>query len=309
MDHVLAFERASDTAVAHIHTALRCVQSAIELDPSSAEETAVWGIVNHYLGEQERALERLEEATRLAPADAESHRRLADLYLVSGQSDDALLAAEAAFALDPFNVASYTVAGRVRDYRGQFGDDGQTEQMNEFQSAAQYYDGGARFAADRSIYLSEHNADVLVSLQQHDRAIEILTDRVARARNSYIDYYRLGRTLQSAGKPIPRWQEVFRRSRELLAERLGAEPGNGVLWSWQALVHTRLGEAKEAAQATERATTLAPDNLEVLYNTARLYTIQRGKGESAGISQEGHRQTSCPGAGSRHGLLQSPAGP
>lgn len=273
---ILSYERDRNGPVTELHAALRCVQAAVGVDPSSAEALRVWALVSHYSGEHAKALARMEEAVRLAPSDAETQRRLAILLVVAGRPDDALKAAETARALDPFNEESFTVAGLVRNYRGQFAAQDQAGAGTEFSAARENFDAGMRLARDRSLYAVTYGTDVAVYLQQHDRAAELLTDRVARVRDSAIDFYRLGRVLQSGGKPVQQWQEMLRRAGALLQSQ--ADP---LAQATLALVHTRLGEFKEAAETSARALAAAPEDVDVLYATARMYALQRGSESQA----------------------------
>ncbi len=274
--HILAIEREGDSSGAHLAAARKCVQEAIGLDPESPEALRVWGIVDHYAGEHGAAIERMEEAANLAPADAESQRRLASMYLVAGRSEDALNAAELALALDPYSIESCTIAGTVRNYRGQFDRD-RTEQRQEFEAALQNFEDGGKLSVDRSAYASVYASDILVYLQRSDNAVQILTDRVANARDSFEDYYRLGRVLQSAGRPVQEWQDAFRRAGELLRMRLRQNADDGFALSYLALVNTRLGEFKDAAQASSRAVSASAVDVRALYNVARMYSLQRDK--------------------------------
>jgi tetratricopeptide (TPR) repeat protein len=274
--YVLSYELGADTSRAPLNSALRAVQSAIAADRSSAEATRAWALVAHYTGEHDRALARLQEAVHLAPADAESQRRLALIAVAAGRPDEALKAAETACSLDPFNVDSWTTAGLVRNYRGQFAASGGYTPADEFDAAAVNFTAGTKLAADRSRYAAMYVTDIAVYRQQHDRAIELLSDRVARERQSALDYYRLGRVLQSGGRSVQEWQAAFRSAKALLSGSTDARA-----LALLALVHTRLGEFREAADMNGRARALAPDDPEVLYATARMYALQSGNSRQA----------------------------
>jgi tetratricopeptide (TPR) repeat protein len=154
------------------------------------------------------------------------------------------------------------------------------ESRAELTAALQSYDRGMKLARDRSEYGSGLLADVLVYLQQHDRAIDILTDRAARTRTSYIDQYKLARFEQSAGRSKEEWQNALVQAREFLAEQLKSHPEDAVALSYLALVQTRLGLFKDAVSANKQALAIAPRNVDVLYNTARMYTLQREKSKA-----------------------------
>ncbi|WP_315767337.1 MULTISPECIES: tetratricopeptide repeat protein [unclassified Bradyrhizobium] len=64
------------------------------------------GVIALYRGEDENALDFLEEAIRLEPADADAHANLGGLLLKSGQYPQALAAYAAALTLQPDNAAA-----------------------------------------------------------------------------------------------------------------------------------------------------------------------------------------------------------
>lgn len=64
------------------------------------------GVIALYRGEDENALDFLEEAIRLEPADADAHANLGALLLKSGQYPQALAAYAAALTLQPDNAAA-----------------------------------------------------------------------------------------------------------------------------------------------------------------------------------------------------------
>ena len=262
---VLAYASSSEDSPSLIAGASRCVERAVVLGLRSAEVFRVWGIIEEFRSEYAKAVERLEQAVRISPSDAESQRQLAAAYVARGMQDAALRAARRAVSDDPSNVDSYTMLGQVLQVRGSY-----TE-------AFQAYEQGLRLARDRSRYASGFYADMLVYLKRFDAAVDILTDRIARAKQSEIDCYKLGRVAQSAGRPKPEVQTAFLRAKELIGSRLATSSDDAPVYSFLALVHTRLGEFKEAIAANTRAQQLAPNNVEVLYNTAKMYAIQMDK--------------------------------
>jgi tetratricopeptide (TPR) repeat protein len=147
----------------------------------------------------------------------------------------------------------------------------------DYKSALQSYELGSRLVADRTEYRSGQYAEVLVFTQQADLAAEILRDRAAQQRDNYVEYYRLGRVLQSQGVPIPQWQEAFRQAEEVIVARLKENPNDGVALSYDALVHTRVGRFKEAAAAIRSALQVDSTNLDILYNASRVYALQRNR--------------------------------
>lgn len=261
--HVLVYDSGIDTTRSRIEKAWYHVRRAVETTPVMPESYRAWGMVEQFRSELAEALKNMELAAGMAPGDAESQRRLAVLYAIRERLGEALKAAERATADDPLNVASHTLLGHIHQLRGNYA------------SALQAYEIGMRYADDRGEYAGGHYADMLVYLQKSEQAITILNDRVAGNRMSYVDLYRLGRVGQTAGRPKQEWQSTLERAKRLLLDRVSTSPNNARLLSYLALVHTRLGEFKDAAVASQRALSLAASDYEVLYNTARMHALRR----------------------------------
>jgi tetratricopeptide (TPR) repeat protein/TolB-like protein len=263
--HILQLERDPAEPLSHVTDALSCVQRAMNLDERRGETFRVWGMVelfNHDLG---KATERLEEAVRLSPWDADALRRLAMVYVMRGRTEDGIRTAEEAVASDPANVESHIILGLLYQFRG------------DFRDAAARYEKAKRIGPEGSAAAEDLYADVLVYLQRADEALRVVTDRAARERKDPVVSYRLGRVLQAAGRPRQEWMNVFDRTRMLIGESLRSHPDSAVGLSLLALVYTRSGEFKEAIAASNRALALAPNDARVFYSAACLYALQRDK--------------------------------
>ncbi len=261
--YVLAYEADKDAPEKYLTEARWSVQRALTLTQRNAETFRTWGVVEQYVGQRSKAVERLEQALVIAPSDAETQRRLAVAALSAGRMDEALKAAQRAVTDDPGSIDSYTVLAEVQQYQG------------DFKSASQNYDLGLRLAVNKSEYGAAGLIDVLVSLQQHERAIEILQDRLARVRDSYEDLYKLARVQQLAGRTKAEWFSALQRARSVVEDRLREDPQDAEAFSWKAMIHTRLGEYREANAALKRAQELNPTDVAVLYNGARMFALQR----------------------------------
>jgi tetratricopeptide (TPR) repeat protein len=261
---------------AHLSLALSSVQKAISAGLRTSETFRAWGLTEQYRGQYDKALERLEQAVDAAPSDAETQRRLAIAYAAIGKLDLAIKAAQRSAADDPGNITAHTTLGQLYQYKAVH----TVDDRDDYRAALRAYDVGLRLARDKSEYSCGLYADVLVHLQQSERALNLLIDRVARVRDSYLDLYKLGRVEQAAGKPIQQWQESFARARDVLSAHLAEQPEDAVAQAHLALVHTRLGGFKEAVAAITRAQQLAPADAEVLYLAARMYALQRDKNQA-----------------------------
>ncbi len=232
---VLLSELETDSSNSHLHEARRAMQRAITLDPKSPDALLLWGMVQSYSGENSKAFQRLEEAASAAPGNAETQRMLGQVYLQSGMVDDALKAATQAVSLDPKNADAHTLLGTVHHYRGEFKSQNETERRMEYDSARVSYERAAQLSKDQNAYAAEYITDILVYLQQHEKASVILADRIALLRDSYVDMYKIGRVYQSAGRPVSQWKEFYVRSRDLLRIRVSAVPNDGVAMSYLSL--------------------------------------------------------------------------
>jgi tetratricopeptide (TPR) repeat protein len=270
--HLLAYE-GGDRVATHLAEARARVQRAVSLVLRNPEAHRVWGVAELLQGQCDKAVERLEQAVAIAPSDVESQRRLAVAYVVKNQPDAALKAANRGVNDDPWVETTHTTLAQVQQFIAIV----HGESREDYRTALRSYEQAMRFASDRSEYGSAHVADMLVITQQPERALSLLVDRLARARQSYQDLYILGRVEQSAGKPKTEWQDAFVRAEELLKAVLAAHPEDALAHSQVALVHTRLGEFREAVAANQRALKLAPTDPAVLYNTARMYAMQNDK--------------------------------
>ena len=66
----------------------------------------------------------------------------------------------------------------------------------------------------------------------------------------------------------------------MVEERLTEDPRDAGAFSWKAIIHTRLGEFRDANAALKRAQEIDPANVAVLYNGARMFALQRDKAQA-----------------------------
>jgi tetratricopeptide (TPR) repeat protein len=263
--HFLAYDDEIDNPTRHIERVATLLQHPTMRRAMTPEAFRVRGMIEQVRSAYDKAVQLLERAAILAPSDAETHRRLAILYVVKNRVDDALKTARLATQEDPRNASSFTILGLIQHLTG------------DFAGALQSYEAGMRLSPDPSEYAAGYYSDMLVYTQQPDRAADIFNNRVAQMRQSYIDYYKLGRVYQLAGKPKEEWQKVFARAKSLLEEQLRAHPTDQQALSFLALTETRLGEFKEAGSAITKAQQIGVADPALLYNIARVYAIRRDK--------------------------------
>ncbi|HXX63009.1 MAG TPA: tetratricopeptide repeat protein [Bacteroidota bacterium] len=274
--HVLAYETSSDMQPAHLAQAVSSVQRALNIGLRTSELFRAWGLAEQYRGDYDKAIERFEQSAAVCPSDAETDRRLAVAYAAKDRMDAALKASQRSVADDPGNIAAHTLLGEVQQFKAMR----EFDNRDSYKAALHAYEQGMRLARDKSEYGSGLYVDVLAYLEQLDRAMDILLDRTARLRESYVDFYKLGRVQQSAGRPIAEWQATFVRAREILTAHLETQPDDAMAQAYLSLVLTRLGAFKDAAAAIGRAQGAAPNDVEVLYLASRMFALHKDKAQA-----------------------------
>jgi tetratricopeptide (TPR) repeat protein len=277
--HILAKEFDVDTTMHHLTVAWSHLNAALSLGARSSESHRIRGVIASYQLQFDRAVDELERGAAMAPSDAETQRRLALVYVVRGRTDDALKAAMRALSDDPRNVDSYVTLGSIqhlleeqRRFEGK-------SSADEYREALQTFEQGIRYASDRSRYMSGEYADLLHYTHQPERAAKILEDRAAQTQH-YTDYYRIGRLYQTIGRTKQTWEEKLESAKTQAEMTIAANPLDARAYSSLALIETRLGSFKNAGEASQRARQLAPHDIDVLYNTARMYALQTNKAQS-----------------------------
>jgi tetratricopeptide (TPR) repeat protein len=271
--HMLAYETSVEMQPSHIAQAISEVQRALSAGLRNSETFRAWGLAEEFRGGYDKAIARFEQAAGVSPSDAETQRRLAVAYAARGRIDESVKAAQRSVSDDPGNIAAHTLLGLAEQYKAIH----EFDNRDDYRAALKAYEQGLRLARDKSEYGSGLYVEVLVHLGQIDRVMDLLLDRTARMRDSYVDFYKLGRVQQSAGRPIAEWQTSFVRARDILTAHLVTQPDDAVAQAYLALVYTRLGTFKDAVAAVGRAQIAAPGDDDVLYLTSRMYVLQKDK--------------------------------
>jgi len=285
---MLTYESSSEPLPQYLVQSLGSIQKALQLGLKNSEVFRTWSLIELSRGQYDKALERGEDAVRVGASDAEAWRRLAVMRLAKRQDDRAVAAAAKGVAIDPGNEASYSVLGNVHQFLGQFVQTGEESRIS-LGAALQAYERGLRFATDRSAYGAGVYSDLLVSIRQPERAEQLLLDRSARVANDYVEYYKLARVKQAAGRPKDAWTRDLLTAQALLQARLRQMPSDAIANAYLALTHTRLGQFKEAAAANRRARELSPSGTDVQYLTARMFALQREKTQALGALEKAVR--------------------
>ncbi|MGC8838446.1 MAG: tetratricopeptide repeat protein, partial [Anaerolineae bacterium] len=99
-----------DEAKAAYEKAVTAAEAYLKGNPRDATVTYTLGLMYLLLGDTERAIALLQKAVALKPS-ADGHRSLGNAYSQAGEHEKALEEYQAALAMDPQNVASWTALG------------------------------------------------------------------------------------------------------------------------------------------------------------------------------------------------------
>jgi len=261
---LLCYEASRDTSSTGLQEMQSDLQRGVGLGVRSSETLALWGMIHYYHARYREALERLSEASQVAPSDAEAQRRLALALFRVGRVEKAMDAARRVVQYDPSNPTSRSLLGTFSLLLG----DEETA-LREFQ--AEFDLTSAQKRKDPALFVA-----ALVENNQHELALDIVKKRASENPEDIAALYDLGRMYQLAGKPKRLWDEALGRARALVLQQLKQKPTQARLLASLALIETRMGHFKEGMDFATRAVALAPKSYETLYDVAKVLALQKG---------------------------------
>lgn len=266
---VLRYNASRDTARTNLNEANKNLQRAINLGAKDSEVYRLWGWIEYHRSNFGNAVERFLQATTSAPSDAEAYRGLSLSYLRIGKSDEALDAASLAASVDPLNS----------DLRRHFAMILRSQRRNT--EALQEFEADFKNAQSSDLIDSDAFVGCLLATNHPERAIDILKDRAQMYPRNFMVFYELGRALQLAGKSQSEWNGALQQSLRIISDTLKKFPTYALAYSYRGLVETRLGLFSEGYVSGARSVELAPTDITILYNSARMYALQRSKSVEA----------------------------
>ena len=275
------------------------VEQALDLDAGDTEILRAAGLVHAGTGRTLEAIDDYRRALALDSLDATARRRLASCYAALGDDARAEAAFRRALALRPGDWVAHEDLGRHLYRRGRF-----EEAADAFRQVIRLTPENPRGWSDLGgmYLLLGHEAD---SRDAFERSLElaptfaawsnlgVLHDRQGRYSEAAECYrealalrghdHRLWGNLASAQLKLgdePAARASYRRAVERGEEALGVNPSDAGLMVLLAGYRRTLDEAEAAALLLHRATALAPEDVEVLYQAGHTYE-QMGRRELA----------------------------
>ena len=277
---------------AWVDAAISASDHALDLDPNQAQVHIALGIIYHGTGKIDSAIDELKRAIELQPVIDDAYNWLGRCWQRKGHLDTAIECFEKAISLRPGYWENYNRLGICYYFFGRY-----REAAEQFRRVITIQpDNYLGYNTLGGIYNLLGLYDEAIAM--HRRAIEIYPNPSSFA-NLGTDYFYLARyddaidAYCSALKLDPRDDvfyrnlgdvylrvareaeaaEQFRRSSELLVERLKVNPDDGALLARFGNCQAKLGKTLEALGAIDRAASAEPHNVELMYQQAVIYAL------------------------------------
>jgi len=285
---------------AWVEPARAACEGALGIDPNLAEPHACLGMVLAGTGEYEKAAEEYASALEREPTDDMLYLGLATAYEKLGRQGDAEQAYLRAIGLRPHYWGAYNMlggyyyrAGRYDDalamfqqvvsltpdgYRG-YSSIGVTYFMKD-----QTPDAIAAFQKSLSIrpnYVAASNLGTLYYFEgDYSRAAELFRQALSMDQTNHTVWNNLAGALSLSGAREEA-AAAYRRTRDLLRERLDVNPRDAALQIAMADCNAALGDMTAARAALAETLKLAPTDAHTLLRIALFYEQRLGDRDAA----------------------------
>ncbi len=265
---------------------------ALRLAPDEPAVRYTAAVVLHGTGRRKEAVDELTRVLTMQPAHDDAHRLLGRIYADMGDMDNAVAEFQAAIALRPGFWQNYHQLGVAYYEKGRF-----QEAIDAFTRGVELRpDSAPAFQALGTSYHALGNVDE--ALRNYERAIAIAPSAFAYSNIGLIHYShgRFGEAAAAYEKSAglqPRRPSTFRnlgdtyarlgdrtrarsaysRAVELTREELRINPKDASTMTLQAMCLAKLGRAGEASRVAAAANELAPDDIQVVYDTAVVHAL------------------------------------
>lgn len=262
--HLIAFEQAGRKPV-YLEEAHRRLQRSLSHGLKTALTYGLWGALEYNRDNFAGAIERFQQAQALAPGNPAFHLRMAMALLRAGRPEEALNESKTASELDPLNPRTHLQRALLLTAAKDF-----TGAVTEFDLA---------FSLDQSLIneMIDPYSTALVAVNMHERALDVVKAYVSQRPSDYVGHYNLGRLYQLAGKPKVDWMNEFRITLDIIDEFASRKALTPQVLMYKGLVQTRLGLFEEGIATGNKARALAPNDVTLLYSSARLFALQKNR--------------------------------
>lgn len=272
---------------------------ALRLAPDEPAVRYTAAVVLHGTGRRKEAVDELTRVLTMQPAHDDAHRLLGRIHADTGDMDSAVTEFQAAIALRPGFWQNYHQLGVAYYEKGRF-----REAIDAFTRGVELRpDSAPAFQALGTSYHALGNVDE--ALRNYERAIAIAPSAFSYSNIGLIHYSHrrfgeaaaayeksaslqprrpstfrnLGDTYVKLGDRA-RARSAYRRAVELTREELRINPRDASTMTLQAMCLAKLGRDGEASRVAAAANEIAPDDIQVVYDTAVVHALAGRQAEA-----------------------------
>jgi tetratricopeptide (TPR) repeat protein len=238
-------------------------EAAISNDPQLDRGFIILAKVNAKNKKYSTALAYLDTAATLSPNNSDVHFERGKILIRMGKYSEGLDGLTKAFNLNPGDPEYLATMAFAYQLVGQF-----PQSVLNHHRALIFVDDSTEYMTTLAIETITGNAELRIN--QGPRFIAACERRFKNHPEDNQNLYRLARLRQLMG--MANANQYFERLVTNLQSVLVKNPSDGVSMATLGLALTRKGQFSEAITLTRRAVTLTPDNPEVLYKAAQVYT-------------------------------------
>jgi eukaryotic-like serine/threonine-protein kinase len=293
--------------------AVAAAQKAASLNPVLPEVHLSLGSVYNATGKSAEAVTELKKALALSPNSDEAYRRLGDAHRTAGHKAEAIAAYQSAVNANPYYWSNHNTLGGAYFQLGE-----NDKALREYQKVSElapdnpigYQNTGAVYfrlgkwddsitafqkslniQPDATIYANIGTAYFFLkryddSVKMFEKAVE-LSPKDEQLAGNLADAYRAGgRTDQATA--------TYDKAIQLAFQQLQVNPKLASVTGDLALYYAKKGDVTHALQYARQARSLDPDDLQLLYNQAEIYSLANRQKESLTTLREAFKKGYSP---------------
>jgi tetratricopeptide (TPR) repeat protein len=250
----------------HHELALDALEKARQLEPANPNVFSELGAVHEAMGKFDLAESSFQSATNLRPGDWTSLNALGGFYYRRGRYQDAIPLFRKITELAPDNSQGYTNLGATNAMAGQY------------DAAAENFNKSLALSKTASAYTNL--GTIYYFLDRCAEAVPLMERASELAPKSEQMWGNLGDAYACAGGPRDAAISAYRRAVQLGLQRLDVNPNDGETLSVVALYQAKLGNKTKALANIQKARHIAPVSRKVLWESALVYELAGNRPEA-----------------------------
>jgi serine/threonine protein kinase/tetratricopeptide (TPR) repeat protein len=232
----------------------------LDTQPANDDAHRLLGQIYADLGDMTKAVAEFNAAIALRPGYSQNYRELGVAYFEKGRFEEAIGAFERETRLRPDNASSFQALGAS------------FHALGKVDRALEHYNRAIAIAPTAFAY---SNIGLIHYSRRQFREAAAAYEKSAELRPLQASTFRnLGDTYRRL-EDAARSRNAYMHAIALTRDELRVNPRDQEALMLQAMCLAKVGRAVEAARVTATANSLAPDDIQVLYDTAVVHAIAR----------------------------------